>query len=356
MARHHLWKIRFDERVPRTAVENRRDAGNFTDKLLQTFELAEQFIARAERSQDDTGLIISNRVIGFYHLGMGDFAAARANIKKSVALYDPDRHRSLAALYGQDARVAGLAILSQVMWLLGHPDQALASAKRAVDYAEDLKDEVSLTYALHHNAHLSTLRGDYDDARVAADRCVEIAEARGFPSWIATTRVIIGEIIAAQGDAAAGLVEAKAGFGLYEKLGARYMVPQLRATLARICAMAGATEEGLDNVENGLAEAAETGEQSSDPELLRLRAELTLLQAPDRSEQAEADLLAAIDRVKEQRSRSFELRAATDLARLWHAQSKSDDARALLAPVYEWFTEGFETADLQRAKALLDTL
>ena len=95
---------------------------------------------------------------------------------------------------------------------------------------------------------------------------------------------------------------------------------------------------------------------SSDAELLRLRAELTLLQKPDQGEKAEADLLAAISRAKEQQARSFELRAATDLARLWQVQDKSEDARALLAPVYEWFTEGLDTADPQRAKALLDTL
>jgi class 3 adenylate cyclase/predicted ATPase len=328
----------------------------FLGELRSTFPLAEQFIDRAEQSNDDTARINANRVMGFFQLATGDFAGSRASFERSLSLYRIDRHRSLAALYGQDARVASLAVLSQVLWFLGYPDQALASAVAARDHAEYLDDEHSIVYAHHYSAGVSTLRGDYETAHGAADRCIEIAQARGFPSWIATTRVIVGEIVAAQGDPVAGLAEAKAGFGLFQQLGARFLVPQLRATLARICTMAGVAAEGLDHVENGLAEAQQTGEQSSDAELMRLRAELTLLQAPERTEDAEADLLVAIRRAGEQAAKSIELRAATDLARLWHRQGNSPAAQALLAPVYGWFTEGTETADLKTAKALLEEL
>lgn len=326
--------------------------GNFSE----AFTLGHQFLQRAETSKDGDALIIATRVMGYCQLAIGDFANARPHLERSAALYQIDKHRSLAVLCGQDSRVSSLALLGQVTWNLGYPNQALAASKAACEHADRLDHELSIAYAFNFYATLSNLCGDYDASFAAANRCMEIAEARGFPNWIATTRVILGERAAAQGDPSGGLVEARAGFELFQSLGARLILPQLYATLARICAMAGSVDEGFRNAEKGLAEVAENGELSSKAELMRVRGALTLMQAPDRVESAEADFRNAIACAKDQKIKSIELRAATDLAHLWNSQGKPQEALALLAPVHDWFTEGFETADLEAAKALLDTL
>ena len=197
---------------------------------------------------------------------------------------------------------------------------------------------------------------DSATARTHAAESVSIATEQAFPYWSAHAKIVGGWATAHQDKPRAGVAAILEGLGAYRSTGSAVFMPLLLWALADAHRMAGDADAGLTAIRDGLAAAEGSGELWWHAELHRLRGVLLLESRPDVMEGAETAFHAAISIAREQGAKSWELRAATSLARLWQSQGKRQEAHDLLAPVYAWFTEGFDTADLKDAKALLDEL
>jgi predicted ATPase len=242
------------------------------------------------------------------------------------------------------------------LWLLGYPEQALARLHEALALAHELSHPFSLAYARCWVAFISQFRRDVLAVHEHAEAAVALATAQGFPLWVALGTSVRGWALALQGQGEEGMAQVRQGIAAWRATGAALFVPYLCTVLADVCAHLGHPDDGLQ----ALAEAHTLMEQHDErwweAEISRLRGVLLLRQLVPQSEEAEAWLQRALDVARRQQAKSLELRAAMSLSRLWQQQGKHAEAYDLLAPVYGWFTEGFDTADLQEAKVLLDGL
>jgi predicted ATPase len=189
-----------------------------------------------------------------------------------------------------------------------------------------------------------------------AEAAIRLATTLGFPLWMAISSILRGWALVQQGQAREGIAQINQGMMDYRATGAKLALSHYLALLAEAHGTIGEPEAGLTALREALTLVDTTGERVWEPELHRLKGELLLQQTSDNATEAETCFQHAISIAQNQSAKSWELRAATSLARLWHQQGKRQEAHDLLAPVYHWFTEGFDTADLQDAKALLDTL
>jgi predicted ATPase len=239
-------------------------------------------------------------------------------------------------------------------WLLGYPDRAVATIEDAIGYARGLDHPYTLSFPLFYAPLLSFLRRDLPALERSIEEERRLCGEYGYQFWLVFLMRYQGWVIAERGDpqqAAALILESLAAHGA---LGARMFEAQIYGMLAEVYARADRTAEALDAVTKGLAFAESTGERLWEAELHRLGGEVQSMAKCD--EEAERSFEKAIDVARAQRARSFELRATTSLARLWKEQGKKQETRRRLAAIYDWFTEGFDTPDLQDAKALLDDL
>jgi predicted ATPase len=257
---------------------------------------------------------------------------------------------------GHDPSVACRADTAITLWLLRYPDQALARLHEALALAHELAHPYSLAFARCWAAYVYQFRRDALAVHEQAEAAVALATEQGFPFWAAQGTSIRGWALAWQGEGEAGLALVRQGIAAFRATGAALWVPYFCTVLAEVSAHLGYTADGLQ----ALAEARPLVEQHEErwwaAEIARLRGVL-LLQQPETSQaEAETWLQRALDVAHHQEAKALELRAAMSLSRLWQQQGKWDEARTLLAPIYGWFTEGFDTADLQEAKALLEAL
>ena len=222
--------------------------------------------------------------------------------------------------------------------------------------AHELSHPYSLAYARCWAAYVSQFRRDVLAVHEQAEAAVALSTEQGFPHWAALGTSLRGWALAMQGQGEEGMAQVRQGIAAYRATGAALIVPYLCTVLADVCAHLGHTEDGLQ----ALAEAHTLVEQQEErwweAEIYRLRGVLLLRQPGTPQAEAEAWLQRALDVARRQEAKSLELRAAMSLSRLWQQQGKQAEARTLLAPIYGWFTEGFDTADLQEAKALLEEL
>jgi predicted ATPase len=221
--------------------------------------------------------------------------------------------------------------------------------------AQQLAHPLSLAYALGMAAVFHQLRREWWTCQERAEATILLAQAQGFPSWIAVGSVLRGWALVQQGQAQAGIEQLHQGWTTWSTTGA-VARPDFFALLAEAYGTMGELEAGLTVLTEALTLTDTTGARWYDPELYRLKGALLLQQSPDNYAEAETCFQHALDIARTQQAKSFELRTATSLARLWQQQGKRQEAHDLLAPVYHWFTEGFDTADLQDAQALLDVL
>jgi len=240
--------------------------------------------------------------------------------------------------------------------MLGYPDQALNSIHEALRLAHELAHPFTLTVALCGIALLHWFRGEVQAAHERTETLMALASEQGFPIWVAAGTGLRGWILAARGQAEAGIGQMcqvlTSGREVVWTGGQLFLLAQA----AEVYGAGGQTGEGLRLLDEALAVADKTGARDSEAELHRLQGELLLAQSSDNTAEAETCFRQALALARRQQARSWELRAATSLSRLWQQQGKQADARQLLAEVYDWFTEGFATADLQKARALLDAL
>ncbi|MBI3800895.1 MAG: AAA family ATPase, partial [Deltaproteobacteria bacterium] len=341
-------------------------------KLQTARELAEQGLSLAQKAQDPALLLEAHHMLGYNLLYLGELTLAREYTEQGIALYDPHYH-SLAFLYGgDDPGVCCLSHRALALWSLGYPDQALKSAHEALTLAQRLSHPLSLAVALSFAAMLHQFRRERQPAQEQADAAMTLSTEQGFPYALAEGIILRGWALTEQGQGE-GSAQIRQGLVAYRATGAESFRPYHLALLAEAYGKGGQIAEGLNMLAEALATVDKTGERFYEAELYRLKGKLVLqsgvrgpasenpnTQHPAPSTPAEAEAEAcfhtAIEITRQQQAKSLELRATMSLSRLWQQQGKQEEARQLLVEIYDWFTEGFDTADLQEAKALLDAL
>jgi predicted ATPase len=314
-------------------------------------------ILSVAQSQPSSGpLLLGHRTLSQSLIHSGDHGAALAHAETAASLYRPDEHRDDAFRYGQDTAISAFAGLSWALWHRGYPDRSARAADRALAYSRELGHAHTLAHALYYAGMATVFARDVATAYARSNDCVALATEHGFALWAARGQILQGWADAQRGEATTGMVRIRDGLAAAEATGARVTTPLYLTLLAEALALAGKIEEGLATLDDALAKAAVSGEKGWNAEILRLRGELIArLPYPDPAK-AEESFRTALAIAREQGTRGYELRAATSLARLWLKQGRWSEARDLLAPVYGWFTEGFDTADLKDAAKLLSEL
>ena len=316
--------------------------------------LAEDLLRLSRQRNDPAGLVLGHCSSGRNLSLVGRFASSRSHLEEALALYDPIPHRALVRQAGVDPQVLSQAFLAIVLLCLGFPDQALAQSRAAIAEARSLAHPPSLASALAIGAGLLSLGGDNAALAERADELVAITTEQGFPAWRAQGAIYRGYIKVKNGDVAEGISLLRSGLSAYRATGTKTWMPHLIALFAAVCQLAGQIEEGLILLDDALQIIESTREHWLNAELNRLKGQLLLQQG--HAEAAEELYLKALGIAAEQEAKLWELRAAMSLARLRRDQGRGAEARDLLAPIYGWFTEGFDTQDLKETKALLDEL
>ncbi len=318
-------------------------------------ELAAQFLALAEKQKTTGPLIVGHRLIGTSLMCTGDVAESRAHYDQAVALYDPAEHRPLATRFSVDSRVSVLSYRSWALWLLGYPEAALADADRAISDAREIGQAATLMYALSHTFTYFEC-GNYAKAEAVLDELVALADEKGSLFWKAAGMTNRGCVLALTGKAADAVHKITSGITASRSTGATAWIPSYLSYLARAYAELRQFDDAWRCIGEAMTTMETTKERLWEAEVHRIAGEVALKSPkPDRAK-AEAYFEHALAVARTQQAKSLELRAAMSMARLWRDQGKRDEARNLLAPVYGWFTEGFDTLDLKEAKALLDEL
>jgi predicted ATPase len=326
--------------------------------LAKSADVAREALVEAERTGDAFDLLSAHYGVGTPLLFQGDFSRALEHFEQSIKSYDPGAHGSLAQDLGEDRGIDSHSFASWCHFYLGHPDRALAVSEEAVALGKRLENPLSLALALLFAGIGHVQRGELDRTRERADEVVRLAEQIGLPFYLGLGKVFRGWARVESGEGEAGIAEMQQAVIELAGIGSQIGVSQILFWLADSLRKLGRHDEALGTLQLGVVRAEQQGEHFYDAELLRLRAEILVDKGADEdaAPQAEALLGRALDIARGQRGKSFELRAATSLARLWQRQGQRDRARALLAPVYACFTEGLDTRDLRDAKALLDDL
>jgi class 3 adenylate cyclase/predicted ATPase len=325
-------------------------------QLPRARELAEEFLGLAQQQQDPLLLAAGHRMLANTAWWQGELVQAQAHAKQGLAFYDSEQHRASAVRYGQDSGVACGWIGALTLWMLGYPDQALQGMEETLALARRLAHPFSVVQTLHFSAHLHQLRCEPQAAQAQAEAERALCMEQGFGPYGAWSLLPRGWAIAQQGEVAEGIAQIRQGFAGWRATGAGVAWPWFLALLAEACGKVGQLDEGLRAVEAALAAVHHNEEHHYEAEVYRLKGELLLREGSAHQKEAEENFQQALTVARRRQAKSWELRAAMSLGRLWQRQGKQDEERQLLAPIYGWFTEGFDTTDLREAKTLLDEL
>ncbi len=325
-------------------------------ELQTAHELGEHLLSLAQRVQDPALLLQAHRVLGVTLYLLGEFVPARAHLEQCITLYNPQKHRSHGFLYSFDPGMVGESYVAHILWYLGYPDQALKRSHYAFTLGREVSHPLSLALALDFAAILHQLRREGQAAQAQAEAAVTLSTEQGFPYWLAWGITLRGWALAEQGEVEEGIAQMRQGLAAYRATGAEVWRPYYLALLAEAYGKDGQVQEGLRVLAEALATVNKTGMRLREADLYWLKGKLLLAQSADHAAEADSCFHQALDIARHQQAKSWELRAATSLARLWQSQNKRQDAVDLLTPVYGWFTEGFDTADLQDAKAMMGEL
>jgi TolB-like protein/DNA-binding winged helix-turn-helix (wHTH) protein/class 3 adenylate cyclase/predicted ATPase len=314
----------------------------------------EDLLRLSRQRNDPAGLVLGHYASGLDFLVAGRFASSRSHLEQMLALYDPASHRSLVHQAGFHTQVGSRAYLGNVLFCLGYPDQASVQSSAAIAEARRLGHSSSLAASLAIDARLLSLAEDDTALNRQSNELVALSIERGFPLWVALGTIYQGWVKVRDGDMAQGLNIMRGSLESYRATGTELWLPHFFALLAGACESMGQAEEGLALLEQALQIANRIGERWYAAELNRRKGWLVLRQGQPA---AAGELYRkALGIAREQEARLWELRAAASLARLWCDQGRRAEANDLLAPVYGWFTEGFDTPDLKDARAVLDEL
>jgi class 3 adenylate cyclase/predicted ATPase len=323
-------------------------------ELDMALRLDEDLLHLSRQRNDSAGLVLGHLSSGRNLMFTGRFAPSRSHLEEALALYDPISHRALAYQVGDAPTVNSKAVLGIVLFCLGYPDEALVQSNAAISEARRLAHQPSLALSLNFGARLHLLAGDNAAVGERADQLVAVSTEQGFPLWRAQGTMFRGWVKVNNGDVAEGIPLLRSGSTAFRATGSGVFMSYHLALLARAYEIAGQVEEALTLSDEALQFIERPGERWFAAELNRQKGRLLLRQG--RTDAAEELYRKALVIAVEQEAKLWELRAAVSLARLWRDHGHRAEARDLLAPTYGWFTEGFDTADLKEAKALLDEL
>jgi class 3 adenylate cyclase/predicted ATPase len=319
-------------------------------------ELGQQLYRLAQREADPTHRLEAHDALGTTLFFLGEYAAARTHLEQGIALTDPTAQQVLALRYGEAPGVRCLAHTAIALWCLGYPAQAVQRCQEALVLAQALMHPHSLAGAQFHAANLHYRRREAPVVQAQAEALLTLATTQGFPVWMGFGTCWRGWVLAIQDEGEVGLAQLRQGIAAVLATGQELSRSLCLLLLAEAVGQAGQVVEGLRLLTEILTAFETSGRGDMLTEAYRLQGELLLRQATPDASQAEACFQQALAIARRQQAKSWELRAATSLSRLWQQQGKRNEAYDLLAPTYGWFTEGFDTADLQDAKALLDEL
>ncbi len=319
-------------------------------------DLAAQFLALAEKQKATVPLMLGHRLMGRSLVLTGDIAEGRGHFDQAIALYDPAEHRPLATRFGTDAGVVTLSYRSLALWLLGYPEAALGDADEALRNAREIGQAATLMHALSLLTVPYTLCGNRAAAAAQAQELVALAEDKGSLYWKPYGMVSQGCVLALTGRASDAIEILISGIAAHRTTGATLSSPFYLPHLARAHAELGQFEAAWHCIGEAMTAAETTKEKWCEAEIHRTAGEIALMSPEPDAAKAQAYFERAIATADAQQAKSWELRAAASMARLWRDHGKREQAHDLLAPVYGWFTEGFDTLDLKEAKALLDEL
>lgn len=333
-------------------------------------ELAEQLQRVAERENDAASLLASHGITCNILFWLGEFSSALEHAEYGMELYDQAEHSSLISLYGQDLGVTCLCFAAYVLMMLGYVDQALACVHEARDLAKALSHPFSRGVAVLHTASVHFVRREVLAAQTHYETLIALSEEHGFRFWLVTATGGRGWALAMQGKVEEGLAQIREGSAGFQATGARHLLPFFTILLAEAHGEVEQFDEGLTLVTETLGVVDRTDERWYEAELHRLKGELLLRQREARGSspaaptgeaeacfrQAESSFQHAIEIARRQQAKWWALRATVSLCRLWREQDKREEAQEMLAEIYGWFTEGFDTPDLLAAKELLAQL
>jgi predicted ATPase len=319
-------------------------------------ELAAQFLALAEKQGAIGLLMIGHRVMGQSLLFLGEIAESRIHYHQAIALYDPAAHRPLATRFGQDARVTSTSLRSLALWLLGYPEAGLADIQHALKDAREIGQAATLMYALAFASCALVFCGNYATAMMQFDELAALADEKGAILWKGSAMAQQGCVLTLIGKALDAVRLITSGITTLRSTGTTFWTPLWQSYLAKAYAAQGQFDDAWRCIGEAMTAMETTKERWNEAEVNRMAGEIALLSSEPDAAKAEAYFERALAVARAQQAKSWELRAAMSMAHLWRDQGKPDQARALLAPVYGWFTEGFDTLDLKEAKALLDEL
>jgi predicted ATPase/DNA-binding winged helix-turn-helix (wHTH) protein len=319
---------------------------------------AERFRGLAAKQPDPAARLIADRMIGSVRLWMGDQTNARRHIERMLSRYVDPLHRSHALRFVWDQRVAGEIVLAVILWLQGFPDQAMGTVQETIERARASDHAISLCYTLARAAcPVALWVGDLAAAECYVSMLLDHSAKLGMAVWQAEGRCFKGMLLFKRGTDGTGLRLLRTALDELRETGSVLRDSAFLCALAEGLAATGQVAEGLAAVDQALERSESCEERWCIAELLRIKGELLLLEcAPKAAASAENHFRQALDWARRQGALSWELRAATSLARMWRKQRQSKEARELLAPIFDRFTEGFDTADLKATKALLDEL
>jgi predicted ATPase len=319
-------------------------------------EVAAAFLRETELRPDSPEAGVAYRISGLTRLYFGDYAEARANIEKALAILDSERDRELAFRFGQDQVAAAMVYLALVLWPLGDVERARQFADQAASQAAKSGNVQTLAYVNYHLCLFEALRGDRERAAPVAKAVLDLARERAMPIWESSGRLFHGWANWLVGDPQMELAEMRRGIQRLRELGQAWHRAYLGALLAEAEASVVNFDIATGELDRNLAEASLTGQHWSDAELHRIRGEILFKRDPANTAAAEEAFLTAIAIAQRQKARSFELRAALSLAKLYQSMGRPADAHAVLAPALEGFSPTLEFPEIAKAQTLLAVL
>jgi predicted ATPase len=319
-------------------------------------QLASEFLAFAEKQGTTPLLLTAHRIVGPCLVYTGDIIESLSHFERTIALYDPTEHRPLAMQFGSDARAHTLCYRSMAFWFLGYPEAALADARRAVNDAREIGQAATLMNVLALTLYTYLFCGKYAAASAQTDELVILADEKGAVYWKAFAMWLQGWLLALTGKAAESVHMLASGITAWRSTGATLGGPTQLSSLAKAYADFGQFDEAWRCISEAMTAVETSKERWCEADIHRMAGEIALASPEPNAAKAEAYFERALSVARQQQAKSWELRAAMSMARLWRDQGKRDEARDMLAPVFGWFTEGFDTLDLKEAKALLDEL
>jgi predicted ATPase len=329
---------------------------NSRGELRAAYELAVQLLQRAQAADEPSLLMYARLALGNNAFAKGELIAAKEQIESAISLYNLEPSRPDTLRYGGlDAGVWGLFLAAEMQWEFGYPDLSLKSMNKAVVLARELSHPASLAFATTCLSFIHQARGEARAVQETAERAIALGAELGLDTFAVAT-IVRGWAMAKQGRNEEGIAHILEGLAACRATGAEVNRPFFLTLLANVCTDAGRIADGLRALTEALAFAEKYENRHYEAEAHRLKGELLLRENEYCTEEAQNCFQRAIEIARHQTAKSLELRSTTSLARLLDKQGRRDEARTILADIYNWFTEGFDTADLKDAKALLDEL